>query len=142
MLFRSSQPGWEFDPPVAFLKDVVDIYGERCQLYKQLSLRIYSEYERMILRSSPDLHYDTALRSNFSTIKVLQMAPSHTTYNIFYHKILKARIQSRINAMYRGFGMLENKITTVPEWRRISGLHTVGFLTMEYIREHKDILYA
>ena len=137
-----SQPGWEFEPPVAFLKDVVDIYGERCQLYKQLSLRIYSEYDRMILRSFPDLHYDTALRSNFSTIKVLQMAPSHTTYNIFYHKILKARIQSRINAMYRGFGMLENKITTVPEWRRIYGLHTVGFLTMEYIREHKDILYA
>lgn len=137
-----SQPGWEFEPPVAFLKDVVDMYGEKCQLYRNMSLRIYSEYDRLILRTYPELQYDTALRSNFNTIKVLQMAPAHTTFSIFYHKILKVRIQSRLLAIYRGFGMLENRTSTVPQWRRMSGLHTIGFLVLEHVREHKDLLYV
>lgn len=137
-----SQPGWEFEAPVAFLKDVVQTYREKCELFKPIQLRIYSEYDRMIVRTYPDLQHDTALRSNFNTVQVLQIAPPHSTFHIFYQTWLKPVMESRVCGIYRGFGMLENKVSTVPKWRTVSGLHTVGFLVLEHIKSHPDILYA
>lgn len=137
-----SQPGWEFEAPVAFLKDVVEIYGETCDLYRRIPLRIYSEYDQLIARTYPELHYDTALRSNFHTIKVLQLAPAHTTFHIFYKTFVLPRIESRLAGIYHGFGMLENRMSSVPSWRKVGGLHTVGFLVLEHLREHRDMLYA
>jgi hypothetical protein len=137
-----SQPGWEFEAPVAFLKDVVHMYGEKCDLYRRVPLRIYSEYDQMIARTYPDLHYDTALRSNLNTMRVLQLAPAHTTFHIFYKTYVKARIESRLDGIYHGFGMLENRMSSVSNWRKVRGLHTVGFLMLEYLRDHRDLLYA
>lgn len=137
-----SQPGWEFQPPVAFLKDVVELYSDTCDLYQKYSLRIYSEYDRMIARMFPDLQHDTALRSNFHTIKVLQTAPKHSTFHIFYKTFLKARIESRLLGIYHGFGMFENKKSSMTKWQHVSGLHTVGFLVLEHLRENRIHLYA
>ena len=137
-----SQPGWEFEAPVAFLKDVVEIYGDACDLYRRIPLRIYSEYDQLIACTYPDLRHDTALHSNFHTIKVLQLAPTHATFHIFYQTFLKPRIESRLFGVYQGFGMLENKNSSVSSWRKVNGLHTVGFLVLDYLREHRDNLYA
>lgn len=138
-----SQPGWEFQPPVAFMKDVVEIYGERCDLYRKYSLRIYTEYDRMIAHRFPALLNDGhVLRSNVDTIKVLQMAPKHSTYHTFYKTFVRARIDSRMMGIYHGFGMLENKISTVPEWKKLPGMHTIGFLLLEYIQQNPNLLYA
>ena len=142
-----SNSSWEFQPPFAFLKDVVETYKDKSKLYKRMHLRIYSDYSKRILNDFPGLDKieagdDSYIRSNYDTMTILSFAPHYSSFNKFYTSYLLPRIKSRVNAIYNGFGMFENKESTVHQWRNVSGLHTVGFLVMEHIKENKDALYA
>lgn len=138
--------GWEFQPPFVFLRDVVEMYGEKCRFFDKIHMRVYSSMQPSILKHYSDLerventHGGSYLLSKYTTIQIMRMMPRNSTYYQFYLHYLKARMHSRFQAIYQGFGMLEGKDSTA--YPHVPGIHTVGFLVMDYLSKNKDLMYA
>lgn len=140
-----SSISWEFAPPFVFLKDVIERYKEACALYEPITLRVYSDFERILVRHFPMVERVSNeegrhLLTRFETMELFRMSPRKSSFYHIYKSYLLPRIKSRLQALYHGFGMFEGQEST--KWEHVAGIHTVGFLVMEHIKKNKDILYA
>lgn len=128
------------DMPFAFLKDVFEMHKKNIHLWKDTRAIVYTAVPAILLSIYPAarLRDDGGVHVIQTLFHLFGQAPTTTAYGAFYRSYIQRRITSRLLGIQKGFGTQEGCDPTFDP--RDGRLPLVGFLTLEYLRDHKEAL--
>jgi hypothetical protein len=130
--------------PYAFLKDVMEARPRRLLLWDEQPTRVYTsrEYAPALLLTFPAarLRDDGSVQLRHHLYHYFTVSPPGSTFQQFRQSYLDPRIVSRVSGIQKGFGMREGEQAALRAAQRCGNPSLVGFLVLEYLREHRDAL--